>query len=60
MKVYIVLSMDTNDVISVDKVFRDKEIAEKYADIQNSRNRALDYFIRERALMENIDEPVSV
>ncbi|MNI86519.1 hypothetical protein D3C73_1436210 [compost metagenome] len=52
--------MDTNDVISVDKVFRDKEIAEKYADIQNSRNRALDYFIRERALMENIDEPVSV
>jgi hypothetical protein len=52
--------MDTNDVISVDKVFRDKEIAEKYTDIQNSRNRALDYFIRERALMENIDEPVSV
>lgn len=60
MKVYIVLSMDTNDVISVDKVFRDKEIAEKYADIQNLRNRALDYFIRERALMENIDEPVNV
>lgn len=60
MKVYIVLSMDTNDVISVDKVFRDKEIAEKYADIQNSRNRGLDYFIRERTIMENIDEPVSV
>ena len=52
MKVYIVLSMDTNDVISVDKVFRDKSGAEQYADIQNEKNRPLDYFIRERVITE--------
>jgi len=54
MKVYIVLTMDTNDLISVDKVFKEKNIAEQYMNIEEKKNKALDYFIRERVVLEGV------
>jgi len=55
MKVYIVLSMDTNDLVSLDKVFEYKHIAEQYVNIQSEKNKALDYFIRERVICEDMN-----
>jgi hypothetical protein len=54
MKIYIVMSKDTNCVISVDKVFQHKHVAEEYISIQSKKYRALDYFINERLILEGI------
>jgi hypothetical protein len=47
MKVFVVTTIDTNLVNSVDRIFLCAHDAEKYVSIQEVKYRAMDYFIRE-------------
>jgi hypothetical protein len=50
--------MDTNDLVSVDRVFHHKHVAEQYINIQSEKNKALDYFIREREILEDVNQVI--
>lgn len=47
MKVYVVKSMDTNGVISIDQIFVNKKDAERYAAIQEEKYNFVTFIIAE-------------
>lgn len=53
MKVYVVESLDTNYVTSIDKIFLDKKDAQQYIDVQEKINETLEYFIKEHVVWKD-------
>ncbi|MEL1135073.1 hypothetical protein AAC978_07795 [Desulfitobacterium sp. THU1] len=47
MKVYVVKSMDTNFVSSVDRIFISKQEAERYAALQNEKYKFVTFLVSE-------------
>ncbi|MGE4273457.1 MAG: hypothetical protein ACRKFN_03035 [Desulfitobacterium sp.] len=47
MKVYVVKSMDTNFVSSVDRIFISKQEAERYAVLQNEKYKFVTFLVSE-------------
>lgn len=47
MKVFVVTTVDTNLVNTVDRIFLCAHDAQRYVNVQETKYRSLDYFIRE-------------
>jgi len=51
MKVFVVTTLDTNLVNTVDKIFLHVDDAERYVSVQGMKNEALDYFVIEYSVV---------
>jgi len=52
MKVYVVKTMDTNCVISIDRIFLSRQDAEKYVDIQKKNYDFVIFLLSEYAVVD--------
>ncbi|AGA69959.1 hypothetical protein Desdi_2538 [Desulfitobacterium dichloroeliminans LMG P-21439] len=56
MKVYVVKSMDTNFVSSVDRIFISKQEAERYAVLQNEKYKFVTFLVSEYQVFNDVSQ----
>ncbi len=56
MKVYVVKSVDTNFVSSIDKIFNNKQDADRYATIQKEKYDFVNFIVTEYEVLSNVDQ----
>ena len=56
MKVYVVKSVDTNFVSTIDKIFTNKQDADRYAAIQKEKYDFVNFIVAEYQVFNNMDQ----
>lgn len=56
MKVYVVKSIDTNFVSTIDKIFTNKKDADSYAAIQREKYDFVNFIVAEYQVFDNVDQ----
>lgn len=54
MKVFVVKSMDTNCVVSLDKIFLHQQDAEKYINEQEAKHNSVIYLLSEHQVQDSL------
>jgi len=56
MKVYVVKSIDSNFVSTIDKIFANKNDADRYAAIQREKYDFVNFIVAEYQVFDNVDQ----